>query len=127
MDYSLLLGIYYDTGPEQALKVKENMKRLDANPYRIQYVHSLSIPSLMKSVTLTIFRGLSQNCFQKDNNGIIVTRPDGVQEHYYLGIIDILVQFGSKKKAESLLKSVVYAGVCYATGVISCHVTYVLT
>lgn len=35
MDYSLLLGIYYETGPEQALKVKDNLKRLESNPYRI--------------------------------------------------------------------------------------------
>jgi hypothetical protein len=39
MDYSLLLGVYYETTPEAASKVKENIKRLESSTYRIPYVN----------------------------------------------------------------------------------------
>lgn len=90
MDYSLLLGIHFET-PNNTTKTKENIEALKSCP--------------------TTIKGLYQNCFQKDSNGICTTRPsDGATEYYFLGIIDILIQFGTFKKAEGLFKKIAFAG-----------------
>jgi len=47
--------------------------------------------------------------FQKTFHGCSVTRSDGVTEIYYFGIIDILVQYVSKKKVEHLLRAIAYS------------------
>jgi len=89
MDYSLLLGIYYET-PENKEKMELQIKKKQEN----------------KSVIPTLF----QSKFQKHYGGTRVTRPDGVTEVYYIGIIDILVQYVAKKKIEHLVKSIAYSG-----------------
>jgi len=82
MDYSLLLGIYTEE-PNETLLAKPHPIRL----------RSISAPN--------------QPMF--GSGGICAVRPDGVHERYFIGIIDILIQYGSRKRAESLLKSVVYS------------------
>eukprot|EP01125_Pyxidicula_operculata_P020620 TRINITY_DN7657_c0_g1_i1.p1 TRINITY_DN7657_c0_g1~~TRINITY_DN7657_c0_g1_i1.p1 ORF type:complete len:896 (-),score=308.82 TRINITY_DN7657_c0_g1_i1:250-2937(-) len=88
MDYSFLLGIYYET-PEnkeknaEAIKVYENVKK---------------IPSAFQSE------------FQKFQNGLRVEREDGGVEIYYFGIIDVLVQYVAKKRMEHFVKSLAYSG-----------------
>uniref|UniRef100_A0A6B2L4Z5 PIPK domain-containing protein n=1 Tax=Arcella intermedia TaxID=1963864 RepID=A0A6B2L4Z5_9EUKA len=89
MDYSLLLGIAYET-PENKEKNEAELKKLKENPF--------VIPELV------------QNKFQQYYNGAKVTRPDGGTEVYYVGIIDILIQYVAKKKLEHLLKTVAYPG-----------------
>jgi len=89
MDYSLLLGIYYET-PENKEKTEAQKKKLEEN----------------KNVIPTLF----QSKFQKYYNGLKVTRTDGVTEVYYVGIIDILIQYVAKKKVEHLFKAIAYSG-----------------
>jgi len=88
MDYSLLLGIYYET-PENKEKMELQIKQFQENK---------SIPTFFQSK------------FQKYYNGTRVTRPDGVTEVYYIGIIDILIQYVAKKKVEHFVKSIAYSG-----------------
>jgi len=89
MDYSLLLGIYYET-PENKEKTAQNLKRT--------------------AESKTIINTLYKSAFQQHYNGLRVTRPDGVTEVYYIGVIDVLVQYITKKKMESFVKSLAYAG-----------------
>eukprot|EP01126_Amoeba_proteus_P062377 TRINITY_DN8470_c0_g1_i2.p1 TRINITY_DN8470_c0_g1~~TRINITY_DN8470_c0_g1_i2.p1 ORF type:complete len:234 (-),score=62.78 TRINITY_DN8470_c0_g1_i2:61-762(-) len=89
MDYSLLLGVYYKT-PTNRKKVAQNKAKLEAS----------------QSIIPTLF----QNSFQKKNSGIQVTRPDGTKEIYFIGIIDVLIQYVTRKKAEHLFKAIAYAG-----------------
>jgi len=76
MDYSLLLGIYYET-PENKAQTELQIKKLEENK--------------------NIIPNLFQSKFQKYYNGARITRPDGVTEVYYVGIIDILIQYVAKK------------------------------
>lgn len=55
-----------------------------------------------------IVRNHRPNIFQLDCNGKKCTKPDGTTETYYVGIIDILVQYENFKRAENMLKKVVY-------------------
>jgi 1-phosphatidylinositol-4-phosphate 5-kinase len=87
MDYSLLLGIHYET-PDNIQKTKDNLNKLNN-----------------QKLILSAYK----NCFQNDFGGTQVTRPtDNVKEIYYIGIIDILVQYENFKRAENILKKVVY-------------------
>lgn len=71
-----------------------------------------SSPSYQPPLLLTIhLRTWMKNDFQKHHNGIKTVRPDGVTEIYYIGIIDILIQFEVKKKLEHLVKSIAYSAV----------------
>jgi len=89
MDYSLLLGIYYPTEKNKA-KVEANLKkRKEGGTY---------IPTL------------KQNAFQEHFNGVKAAREDGAEEIYYIGIIDILIEYAAKKKVEHILKWIAYAG-----------------
>jgi len=87
MDYSLLLGIYYET-PENKEKTAQNVAKL--------------------AESTTVINTWYQNDFQKFHNVTQVTRPDGVTEIYYFGMIDILIQYKSKKKMEHFMKAVVH-------------------
>lgn len=86
MDYSLLLGIHYET-PQNAQKTKDNLERLEQSKLILNH---------------------RPNIFQLDCNGKKCTKPDGTTETYYVGIIDILVQYENFKRAENMLKKVVY-------------------
>jgi 1-phosphatidylinositol-4-phosphate 5-kinase len=88
MDYSLLLGIYYET-EDNKLKVSQDVKALNEND--------------------NVIKTWIKNDFQKHYNGIKTVRPDGVTEVYYMGVIDILIQFEVKKKLEHLVKSIAYS------------------
>jgi len=87
MDYSLLLGIYYET-PENKEKTAQNVAKM--------------------SESTTTIHTWYQNDFEKFYNGTKVATPEGRTEVYYLGIIDILIQYKSKKKMEHFMKSVVH-------------------
>jgi len=76
MDYSLLLGIYYPTEKNKAKSEANLKKRKEGGTY---------IPNL------------KQNIFQEHFNGIKAVRDD-VEEIYYIGIIDILIEYAAKKK-----------------------------
>lgn len=59
-------------------------------------------------------RNLYQSNFQRYHNGIRVKNPtNGRVEVYYVGIIDILIQYATRKKAEHFLKAIAYVGVCH--------------
>ena len=54
--------------------------------------------------------GLSQNIFCLDSGGIRESVPDGTKGEnvYFLGIIDILQQYNTKKAAENFFKGFKY-------------------
>jgi len=89
MDYSLLIGIYYETS-ENKEKTSQNIKKL--------------------AESKTNITNLYKNKFQQHFNGIKFQGEDGTTEIYYVGIIDVLIQYQTKKKIEGFLKSVAYAG-----------------
>jgi len=86
MDYSLLLGIYYPTEKNKAKTEANIKKRKEGGTY---------------------ISSLKQNAFQEHLKAV---REDGVEEIYYIGIIDILIEYAAKKKVEHLLKWIAYAG-----------------
>jgi len=88
MDYSLLLGIYYPTEKNKS-KVDTNLKKRKEGG---SYISTLK-----------------QNLFQEHYNGIKGVRDDGVEEIYYVGIIDILIEYATKKKMEHLFKSLAFS------------------
>jgi len=85
MDFSLLLGIYFEND-ENAQRTLDNINLLKKS----------------KSIIPTLY----QTYFQKTSNGIACTRPDGVKEIYYFGIVDVLAQFQNMKKAQNIFRSV---------------------
>eukprot|EP01125_Pyxidicula_operculata_P012927 TRINITY_DN4256_c0_g1_i4.p1 TRINITY_DN4256_c0_g1~~TRINITY_DN4256_c0_g1_i4.p1 ORF type:complete len:469 (-),score=119.42 TRINITY_DN4256_c0_g1_i4:124-1530(-) len=89
MDYSLLLGIHYET-PENKEKTQSNIVSLRENTNRITT--------------------LATNDFQKYHNGMVGKTPEGRSEVYYVGIIDVLIKYAAKKKMEHFVKSFAYAG-----------------
>jgi len=89
MDYSLLLGIYYPTDKDKA-KCEANLKkRKEGGTYIASLKHSK---------------------FQDHHFGVKAFREDGKEEIYYIGIIDVLIEYAAKKKVEHLFKSIAYAG-----------------
>jgi 1-phosphatidylinositol-4-phosphate 5-kinase len=87
MDYSLLLGVYYPN-EQNKKKAEENIrKRKEGGTY---------IPNL------------KQNLFQQYGNGIRTVTDEGTEEIYFIGIIDILIEYATKKKMEHMLKSIAY-------------------
>jgi len=80
MDYSLLVGIHDRTKltPNQA----EEEQKMEGTSF------------------------VDPSPFYKDDGGMVAA--DGVDEVYYLGIIDILITYGTKKKMETAFKSVKY-------------------
>ena len=87
MDYSLLVGIHYDTKEGRAARDKK------AAEWSKLYTEDASYRSL----------------FQTDDFGIAGWNPDEQRrEVYFIGIIDILQKYTSKKRFEHLLKSIPY-------------------
>jgi len=87
MDYSLLLGVYYPT-EQNKKKVEENIrKRKEPGTYIVS---------------------LRQNHFQTYFNGIRTMNEEGGEEIYFIGIIDILIEYATKKKMEHMFKSIAY-------------------
>jgi len=62
------------------------------------------------SESKSVIPNLFKNRFQQHFNGIKYQREDGVTEIYYVGIIDVLIQYQGKKRIEGFIKSVAYAG-----------------
>ncbi|XP_049850670.1 uncharacterized protein LOC126323721 [Schistocerca gregaria] len=84
MDYSLLVGIYYDsTGKESAFKSHKGRFRNRDEGFRSK--------------------------FQEEYGGIPGVNPEtGEKEIYYCGIIDILQRYNGRKKLEHFFKSIPY-------------------
>lgn len=99
MDYSLLLGIHYET-PQNTQKTKDNLALLEQS--------KLIVYAVIASLIIWLGSNHRPNIFQQDSNGKKVSKPDGTQEIYYVGIIDVLVQYENFKRAENMLKKVVY-------------------
>lgn len=78
MDYSLLLGVYYETEENQA-KTAADMKALSENEGVIEYLNA-SLISCFNSCD----RSLMKNDFQQFHNGVKVVRPDGVTGALYI-------------------------------------------
>jgi len=87
MDYSLLVGIHYHTN-ENAQAIKSRKENEEKRPPKERD---------------NMFR---PNSFQIAEGGIISHNPlHNRNEYYYLGIIDILQVYNSKKRIEHFLKS----------------------
>jgi len=71
MDYSLLLGVYSPT--------EHNKKKVEENIRKRKELGGCYIPTL------------KQNLFQLYANGIRTVNEEGVEEIYFIGIIDILI------------------------------------
>ena len=107
MDYSLLLGIHDvkkgNTETKQKLSVfdpKSNMKAevIKTNPRHID--RGVDLPT-------DVFPGRSKYIFYGHNGGIRATNEnnDPLPEIYYLGIIDCLTNYSTKKRLETFWRS----------------------
>jgi len=76
--------------PKTRKKTAQNIKKLQEN----------------KSVIPNLFK----NQFQQHFNGIKYIREDGVMEIYYVGIIDVLIQYMTKKQFEGFVKKLANPG-----------------
>uniref|UniRef100_A0A6B2L0V3 PIPK domain-containing protein n=1 Tax=Arcella intermedia TaxID=1963864 RepID=A0A6B2L0V3_9EUKA len=84
MDYSLLVGVYYPT--------EKNKDTIEAN---------------LKKRNEGGYIAMKPNEFQDYFGGV---KAHGREEIYFIGIIDVLIEYAAKKKVEHLLKFIAYAG-----------------
>jgi len=88
MDYSLLIGIHYETETNK----EDLLKRAKEN--------ALKPPALQSNTFYA-------NKFQRQQGGIVGYNPVAKRrEYYYLGIIDILMQYTARKKAEHFFRAI---------------------
>eukprot|EP01130_Rhizamoeba_saxonica_P018761 TRINITY_DN9516_c0_g1_i2.p1 TRINITY_DN9516_c0_g1~~TRINITY_DN9516_c0_g1_i2.p1 ORF type:complete len:518 (+),score=124.39 TRINITY_DN9516_c0_g1_i2:236-1789(+) len=90
MDYSLLLGVHYET-PENIEQTETEIVKFEENNYGA---------NIVKSIYMEDFGGIRG----------INEREENREELYFVGIIDILVQYVARKKFEHLVKSIPYSG-----------------
>jgi len=87
MDYSLLVGIHYQT-EENEKETKRNIRRFKK---------------------LTVWHSIKKNLFMQDSGGIEgMNTAEDRKEIYFMGIIDILIKFEAKKKMENFFKKIPY-------------------
>eukprot|EP01125_Pyxidicula_operculata_P006121 TRINITY_DN2130_c1_g1_i1.p1 TRINITY_DN2130_c1_g1~~TRINITY_DN2130_c1_g1_i1.p1 ORF type:complete len:315 (+),score=120.70 TRINITY_DN2130_c1_g1_i1:764-1708(+) len=87
IDYSMLVGIHYETDDNK----EELTSRRSAEKKK------------SKEETNNVFK---PSIFQLEEGGIIgYNQDENRKEYYYLGVIDILMRYGSKKQAENFFRS----------------------
>jgi len=77
MDYSLLLGVYYETDDNKG-KTAQDLKALNENDSVIKCLYCLLSSPVVPRFDIVLDRSWVKNDFQQYYNGIKTVRPDGV-------------------------------------------------